>query len=213
MMYQDTFQYELRTHRRYALAIYGFWAIVIFGGILHNLFKTFWHTRNPGSSRGPFVLDKLWWQLERHVILPPIFGDSHRRTLWGFFVPTRIQALIVYSFWIVSLVLCSVNYRTFKGNMYWPTIPPQVWRYLGDRTGLLSYANLPILWLFSGRNNVFLWATGWEYGTFNLFHRHVARVATVEAIVHSVAWTVLAMPSKPSLSYPPCLCRLTIIVT
>jgi hypothetical protein len=55
----------------------------------------------------------------------------------------------------------------------------------------MCYANLPLLWMFSGRNNIFLWATGWDYATFNVFHRHIARVATLEAIVHSIAYTVM----------------------
>lgn len=202
----DTYQYELRTHKRYGAAMYGFWAIVIFGGMLSNLYNVFWHARKDRQRQSHVegetvtkpnsVLSKAWRQVQEHAILPPVFGDHHRRTIFGFFVPTRLESFIIFAYWTISLVLCSVTYITFEGNMYWPTIPPQVWRYIADRTGIVAYANLPILWLFSGRNNIFLWATGWDFGTFNLFHRHVARVATIEAIVHSAAWTVLAMPSK-----------------
>ncbi|OBT63155.1 hypothetical protein VE03_07833 [Pseudogymnoascus sp. 23342-1-I1] len=67
----------------------------------------------------------------------------------------------------------------------------QLQRYIADRTGTIAYANLPVLWMFSGRNNVFLWATGWSFSTFNIFHRHVARIATIQAIVHSVAYSIL----------------------
>lgn len=52
-------------------------------------------------------------------------------------------------------------------------------------------ANLPVLCMFAGRNNVFIWATGWPYATFNLFHRHIGRIITLEAIAHSVSYTVL----------------------
>lgn len=67
----------------------------------------------------------------------------------------------------------------------------QYWRYIADRTGIISYANLPILWMFSGRNNVFLWLTGWSFSTFNIFHRHVARIATIQAIIHSICYSAL----------------------
>lgn len=60
----------------------------------------------------------------------------------------------------------------------------------------MSYPNLALLWLFGGRNNVFLWATGWNFSTFNLFHRAIARVATIEAIAHSVGYTILTMMGK-----------------
>lgn len=72
----------------------------------------------------------------------------------------------------------------------------QFWRYFSDRTGVLSYANLPLLWLFGGRNNIFLWATGWSFSTFNLFHRAVARVATIQAIAHSIGYTILTIRRK-----------------
>jgi hypothetical protein len=64
-------------------------------------------------------------------------------------------------------------------------------RYISDRTGILAYANLPIIWMFSGRNNIFIWTTGWNFSTFNIFHRNVARVATTQAIVHSIGWSVM----------------------
>lgn len=72
----------------------------------------------------------------------------------------------------------------------------QKWRYIADRTGIICYANLPWLWLFSGRNNVFLWATGWSFSTFNIFHRHIARIVTIEAIVHSIGYTVMEINCK-----------------
>ena len=71
----------------------------------------------------------------------------------------------------------------------------QAWRYVSDRTGIVSFANFPLIWLFGMRNNVLMWLTGWDFGTYNNFHRWVARVATVEAIVHSVGYTVLVCDS------------------
>ncbi len=62
---------------------------------------------------------------------------------------------------------------------------------MSDRTGVLSFLNVPFVWLFGMRNNVLLWLTGWDFGTYNNFHRWAARVATVEAIVHSIGYTVL----------------------
>lgn len=55
----------------------------------------------------------------------------------------------------------------------------------------MAFSNLAVIWMFAGRNNVFLWLTGWKYSTFSIFHRHVARIATLEAIVHSISYTVL----------------------
>lgn len=33
--------------------------------------------------------------------------------------------------------------------------------------------------------------TGWDFGTFNNFHRWIARIATLQAVVHSIGYTVI----------------------
>lgn len=49
--------------------------------------------------------------------------------------------------------------------------------------------NLPLVWIFSSRNDVLLWVTGWTFATFNRFHRWVARVAVAQVVAHGVAYT------------------------
>ncbi|TVY39054.1 Ferric reductase transmembrane component [Lachnellula occidentalis] len=78
------------------------------------------------------------------------------------------------------------------------SIPIFSWRYVADRSGTLSYANLPVMWIFAGRNNILLWATGWDFSTFSIFHRHIGIVATVQAIVHDVAYTVEELAGEMS---------------
>lgn len=41
------------------------------------------------------------------------------------------------------------------------------------------------------RNNLLLWMTGWDFATYNNFHRWVARVSTVQAVIHSLGYTIL----------------------
>lgn len=72
----------------------------------------------------------------------------------------------------------------------------QVLRYVSDRTGIISFANFPFIWLFGMRNNVALWLTGWDFGTYNNFHRWCARISTIEAVIHSVLYTVLIFMGK-----------------
>jgi hypothetical protein len=62
-------------------------------------------------------------------------------------------------------------------------------RYFADRLGNLMSASLPWLWLFAARNNPFLYLTGWSYRTFNIFHRWIARILVVEAIVHGSSFS------------------------
>lgn len=39
----------------------------------------------------------------------------------------------------------------------------QLARYLADRTGIMSFYNLVLVWVLAGRNDVFLWVTGWSF--------------------------------------------------
>jgi len=87
----------------------------------------------------------------------------------------------------------------------WANTRTQLWRYLADRTGVLAIANMTLLWAFAMRNNVLIWLTGWSFATFNQFHRWVARVATIEAILHSIGYTVeafLGRSTHTSFLYP-----------
>lgn len=62
--------------------------------------------------------------------------------------------------------------------------------YVGNRTGTLSLVNLSLAILFAGRNNVLIAVTGWSQTAFLTFHRWAARVAALQAVVHSVVYTM-----------------------
>ncbi|TPX13416.1 uncharacterized protein E0L32_006146 [Thyridium curvatum] len=83
----------------------------------------------------------------------------------------------------------------------WPKVSIQLWRYIADRMATMCLSNLPILWLFSGRNNIFIWATGWHFSTFNLFHRHIARVSMLQAAIHGISNTVFIFKTGTKLFY------------
>ncbi|KAH7558674.1 hypothetical protein BM1_04811 [Bipolaris maydis] len=98
--------------------------------------------------------------------------------------------------------LLGSNRLPFFWNLYWPEKSAQLLRFVSDRTGIISLANFPLLWLFGMRNDVLIWMTGWGFGTYNAFHRWVARVATVQAVLHSVGYTAMILSSGgwPSFS-------------
>lgn len=65
----------------------------------------------------------------------------------------------------------------------------QILGIVTDRAGVLAVANMPILWLFGGRNNILLWMTGWNFATYNSFHRWISRVVIIQVIIHSIGYT------------------------
>lgn len=127
--------------------------------------------------------------LKRYILVPATFGYRCLQNVGWCTIPPRIQSLTIFAFVVLNIVLCCISYPVFAANLYWPLVSTQLWRYISDRTGVIALANFPLLWLFGTRNNVLIWLTGWGFGTFNSFHWWVARVATVQAVVHSVGYT------------------------
>lgn len=73
-------------------------------------------------------------------------------------------------------------------NAYYGAPKDQLLVYVANRQGLLSFANLSLLVLYSSRNNRLLWITNWKQTTFLLLHRWVAIISTIEACIHSAIY-------------------------
>ncbi|KAI8957694.1 putative rerric reductase like transmembrane component [Daldinia sp. FL1419] len=56
---------------------------------------------------------------------------------------------------------------------------------VANRAAALSLANLALLVLYAGRNNILLFITNWSFSTFLLLHRWVAMICTIEACIHA----------------------------
>ncbi|KAI9889472.1 MAG: hypothetical protein M1814_005255 [Vezdaea aestivalis] len=197
----------------------GFWAIVTILGVIYRIFtvvinhKAMKQTFDPehGTSvRGYGPIGKVRAFIRSRFILPALFRHRHQDAFGWCSIPTRLQSFIVGSFVFINLILCCVNYRAHDNNIFWDTKSKQTWRYISDRAGILSYSNLPFLFLFATRNNFLMLLTGWEFATFQVLHKWVARqvihwhtktlqssvpnitdrVATIQGIVHSVGYSV-----------------------
>ena len=136
----------------------------------------------PGALRSKF---NAW------VIDPPLFGTKHDTpVLFGLAqVPKRGQALFIFYFLVINIMFSSVNYEYTNPNIWYPD---NKWRWMvmlvSNRLGLLSFANLPLVFLYAGRNNFLLWVTNWSHSTFLLIHRWIAAIATLQAILHSIIY-------------------------
>ncbi|SMR55512.1 unnamed protein product [Zymoseptoria tritici ST99CH_1A5] len=121
---------------------------------------------------------------------PPAFGLSHRVPWFNAFVmPTRGQAIFIAYLWFINIIACSVGYEVRNPMAWYDGAPtPQIAHEIANRTGIISFANLPLLLLFAGRNNILLWVTDWSHSTYLLVHRWIAVIATLEACVHSAMY-------------------------
>lgn len=146
-------------------------------------------------SRHTKTVERFWNQVRARLLLPAVFGKHCRDPRWYGTLPPRAESTVICMQIILNVILCAVSYSAFPRNLYWDGKSSQIWRLVADRTGYLSYANLAVFFAFGIRNNILIWLTGWNFATFNRFHRWTARVATLEAILHSVGYTVFTFIS------------------
>ncbi|KAL5604380.1 hypothetical protein BROUX41_002352 [Berkeleyomyces rouxiae] len=178
-----------------------YWLAVVFVGVSYRVFGAAWArclpslpppktpTDEPAVYTPPAAGPSSW--LRRFVLLPATVGHRKAQPFGWFTVPPRAQSATLALFVVLNVWFTVDGYYFTDKNIYFPTYQKQFWRYLSDRTGFISYANFPMVWVFGLRNNLLLWLTGWDFGTYNNFHRWAARVATVQAVIHSVGYTVL----------------------
>ncbi|KAF6822849.1 ferric-chelate reductase [Colletotrichum plurivorum] len=191
----DSVEYTYSRHYAYGFYVIVFWAIVVAIGLASRLASAIASLQRQeiDSEKRPgiFSWSALW--LKRYVTVPATFGYRCSQNLGWCTIPPRVQSLTIFAFVAVNVWYCVYGYYILPGHMYWPLVYKQTWRYVSDRTGIISFANFPIIWLFGMRNNLLMWATGWDFGTYNSFHRWVARVATVQAVIHTVGYIVLVL--------------------
>ncbi|KAI1011752.1 hypothetical protein LB503_004855 [Fusarium chuoi] len=170
-------------HNYYGWAMGIFWAFVVGVGIANRALGQFFSSQYRKRS----------W-VRRNILLPATIGRRCVQDYGGWCtLPPRIQTLTLISFVILNIACTIHGYEIFEGYGYYPSIWTQVLRHISDRTGILSFANFPLIWLFGMRNNTVIWLTGWDFKTYNNFHRWVGRIATLQAVIHSIGYTIIIL--------------------
>ncbi|QPG95093.1 hypothetical protein C2857_007641 [Epichloe festucae Fl1] len=188
----DAYRYVSRHHFLYGIAMIVFWVAVVALGAANRLmlaFSRFLHRHR--LYKGTYRSETSMW-LKRKIMIPATFGYRSAAEVWCGTIPLRIQTLTLVAFASINILFSIYGYRITPVNLYFPGKTKQILRYVSDRTGIISFANFPIIWLFGMRNNFAIWLTGWDFVTYNKFHRWIARIATLQAVVHSVGFTVLS---------------------
>lgn len=131
------------------------------------------------------------------IIDPPAFGNRHAEPIKNLAtIPTRGQAIFIGYLIVINVLACSLGIYIIEPQTWFPTSRYQVLAYISNRTGAISFANIPLLILFSSRNNLLLWATNWSHSTFLLLHRYIAWLCTLEACIHSAIYLNLYLWKK-----------------
>jgi ferric-chelate reductase len=109
---------------------------------------------------------------------------SVREIIYPQFTPTRVSFFKVPP---VGIIIALLVYLSFvMGLEYFNNFIPGAQHYeaFGLRAGLLTVAQLPLLILLAGKNNLIGLVTGVTYERLNVFHRWVARTMLLTATLH-----------------------------
>ncbi|KAI0444282.1 ferric-chelate reductase [Xylaria telfairii] len=135
-------------------------------------------------------------QLIKPFLYPSIFGTYHDRPLPFYIgnVPTVGQSFYIAVVVILNIVFLAVGYKTSwpnQENQWYANRYQELLAYFMWRTGVLAFCNMPVLFLFSSRNNILLWLTNWSHSTYMLLHRWIARLFLFQTLLHSIFALVL----------------------
>lgn len=94
-------------------------------------------------------------------------------------LPPLGPVLVVLANLVVVLVFCFYKIDSInKWN----------WEDVGYRTGFVTIAQLPLIFLLGGRQNIIGLLTGLSYERLNWFHRWIARTVWLSATIHMAFW-------------------------
>lgn len=133
-------------------------------------------------------IGRLFAKLRPFVTWPSSVTTYHVRSLPYLIgkAPTIGQSLYVAGFLLLNIFFTAISYESRQPNAWNPTVHKEIMSYVLGRTGVYAYIFLPLLFLFAGRNNVLLWLTDWSHSTYLVLHRWIARIFTVQVLLHSI---------------------------
>ena len=116
------------------------------------------------------------------AITREVSNANVRLTLFGRYrcaAPTVARLSLVLAELILVLVLC-----------FYKLDPSDQWQWedVGYRTGFIAAAQLPLVILLAGKQNIIAWLVGSSYERLNWLHRWVARILFLTVTIHMGFW-------------------------
>ncbi|KAM9917600.1 hypothetical protein OXX59_009226 [Metschnikowia pulcherrima] len=179
----------------FSTALYAYWAFVFVVAAVSNwsvvLFPNLRHVCNGRIS-------KMW---RKYVTLPALIRKKRNDPqeclgILDFLVPTRLETIVLSGFFWLTFLFNALYISWFEEDPVFKIKYVALWRYVGDRTGIIGTMLLPLMILVGGRNNFLQWLTRWKFSTFVAYHRWIGRVVVALVVVHSVAYTAIFVYQK-----------------
>lgn len=106
------------------------------------------------------------------------------------YLPSRILSIMMAVFGAINLVFSLMPFHNAWGAVQDVDRRSNIAYFFANRTGILSFANIVLAVLFGARNNPLTLLGGFSHTTSLTVHRWITRIATIEAIVHSILFTI-----------------------
>jgi hypothetical protein len=100
------------------------------------------------------------------------------------------MTLFLSLFFILNIAFLFIGIKSIQPNTWYTSRKLEINNYIANRAGAICFALLPLTVLLGARNNPLVWLTQMTATTYVMLHRWVARACALQAVVHSVAWTV-----------------------
>lgn len=117
-----------------------------------------------------------------------ILGKTHLHSNGIGLNPDRLETIFIAFTFLYSLLGCVViGFYYVKGDPVFTNYQAGTSRYYGDRAAILLSYQLPLLFIFPGRNNFFQLVSRWKYSRFVTLHKWFARIIFMEILIHGCA--------------------------
>lgn len=166
-----------------ACSQYFFWAAVVLFGMAHNILSRSRRSKPTSveSSEPALVKSSRLAGLRSWVVAPA--------SLFKFAPGPAALTMILYLIFVVLSCAFGYSSYTYPATIIYKPAEGQTASLIGRRIANVTLANLPLVWLFALRNNPLIISTGWEFNTFNFFHKWLGRIVALAAIAHGIAFT------------------------
>jgi predicted ferric reductase len=146
----------------------------------------------------------LFNKTRAYFTVPALFGGRQSEPLpWKIgYVPARSTSTIITIYIVLNVIFNCVDFRSVQPSSWYTNRDQEMAAYVGNRAGVLSFANMALAMLFSTRNNPLSFVSGWSPTTFIALHRWAARISVIQAVVHSIAYTADFVSYTSPARYP-----------
>ena len=139
-----------------------------------------------------------------HFIIPTLLSSHADYFSVNAFVtgllPTTFESLLLTGYLSLHTLLLFINYEFDQYYIVFYSKAVQVARYFGDRTGIMAFKHFPLIILFSTRNNLFEYLTGFSYSTFITFHKWIGRMMVLDSMLHGISYFIYALLNHSFIS-------------